>query len=195
MNRRDAVFPLLALGVLPQAAWAQTAARRFRVGFLSFLSASRVQAVGSDPFRSGLRDLGYVEGENIQIEFRYADGDNDRLDALAAELVNLKVDVIVTYATGVHAARGATATIPIVQANSSDPVAAGFAASLAHPGGNVTGLTFFLTELMAKRLELLKEIKTSVTWCGVLLLRDGPSNGQILDAMGVTANALKVASN
>lgn len=135
MNRRDAVLAIVALGAAPLSARAQPAPRVARIGFLSFLSASIVTPIGSDPFRAGLRDLGYVEGRNIQIDFRYADGDNDRLAGLAAGLVALNVDVIVSYATGVRAARRATATIPIVMANFGDPIAAGFAASLAHPGG------------------------------------------------------------
>ena len=163
-----------------------------RIGFLSFLSASLVKEAGSDPFREGLAELGYIEGRNIQIEYRYADGDGDRLAALAAELVAMKVDVIATYATGVQAARGATMTIPIVMANGGDPVVAGFAASLAHPGGNVTGLTFFGTELMAKRLELLREVRPAMTRCGVILVRGVPVNGPVLDAMNVVATALKV---
>jgi putative ABC transport system substrate-binding protein len=193
-TRRQLLLALgaLALGAAPHSARAQPAPRVARIGFLSFLSAPLITPVGSDPFRAGLRDLGYVEGRNIQIEFRYADGDNDRLAGLVAELVALNVDVIVSYATGVGAARRATATIPIVMANGGDPVAAGFAASLAHPGGNVTGSIFFLNELMAKRVEMLKELKTSMTRCGVLLLRDAPSNGLILEAMGATAKALRV---
>lgn len=185
---------LVSLGSLaaPFGALAQQAPRMARIGFLSFLSASLVKAGGSDPFREGLAELGYIEGRNIQIEYRYADGDGDRLIALAAELVAMKVDVILTYATGLHAARGATTTIPIVMANGGDPVVAGFAASLAHPGGNVTGLTFFLTELMAKRLELLKEVRPAMTRCGVLLARLAPLNGPVLEAMSVVAKALKV---
>ena len=189
MNRRDTLLGLLATSASPLATQAQQVPSIARIGFLSFLSAARVKQIGSDPLRAGLHVLGYVEGRNILIEGRYADGDNDRLPALAAELVALKVDAIVTYATGVRAARVATATIPIVQANGGDPVAAGFAASLARPGGNVTGLTFFLAELMAKRLELLKEVKSSMVRCGVLLLRDAPSNGQVLEAMGAIARA------
>ena len=192
MNRREAVLAFLALGSSPVAAQAQQGGRPARIGFLSFLSASLVKTPGSDPFRAGLRDLGYVEGKNLQIEFRYADGDNDRLPALAAELVGLKVDVIVSYASGVRAARGATATIPIVQANGGDPVVQGWAASLARPGGNVTGMTFFLVELMAKRLELLKEVRTSMTRTGVLLQRGNATNSLVLEAMRANAQALKV---
>jgi putative tryptophan/tyrosine transport system substrate-binding protein len=107
-------------------------------------------------------------------------------------LVALKLDVIVTYGTGVFAAQRATATIPIVAAVAPDLVALGVVASLSHPGGHLTGLTFFLPELMAKRLELLKEGVPSMTRAGVLLLRDNPSTGSILEAMGVTAKALSV---
>jgi hypothetical protein len=131
---------------------------------------------GTDAFLAGLSDLGYVEGRNIHIEFRFAEGDEDRLPALAAELVALNVDVIVTYATGVYAAQRATTKIPIVFAATGDVVAMGLVSSLAHPGGNVTGLTFFLPEIMAKRLELLKEVMPSMTRAGVLLLRGNPSS-------------------
>ena len=192
MNRRDTVLALLALGIAPITARAQQAPRPARIGFLSFLSASVVTPIASDPFRAALRDLGYIEGRDFQIEFRYADGDNDRLVGLAAELVALNVDVIVSYATGVNAARRATATIPIVMGNFGDPIAAGLVTSLAHPGGNVTGSIFFVSELMAKRLELLKEVKSSMIRAGVLLLRDNPSNGPIIETMGVTAKALRV---
>jgi putative ABC transport system substrate-binding protein len=193
-NRRRLLLALgaLTLGASPHSTRAQPAPRVARIGFLSFLSAPLVTPIGSDPFRAGLRDLGYVEGRNVQIEFRYADGDNDRLASLAAELAAQNVDVIVSYATGVGAARRATATIPIVMASFGDPVAAGFAASLAHPGGNVTGSIFFGTELMAKRLEILKEVKPSMTRAGVLLLRENPINGRILEAMSVTARSLRV---
>jgi len=192
MNRRDAVIALLTLGAAPLSTLGQEAPRPARIGILSFLSASLVAPVGSDPFRAALRDLGFVEGRNVQIEFRYADGDNDRLSGLAAELVALNVDVIVSYATGVSAARRATATIPIVMTSFGDPIAAGFAASLARPGGNVTGLTFFGAEIMAKRVEILKEVYPSMARVGVLLLRDNSANGLVLEAMRVTAKALRV---
>ncbi len=193
MNRRDTVLALAALGASPLLARAQQAPRVARIGYLSPVSAS---AKGGpevvDAFRAGLRNLGHVEGKNLQIEYRYADGDSARLPALAAELVGLKVDVIVTFATGVVAARGATTTIPIVMATSADPVALGFAASLARPGGNVTGSTFFYFELMAKRLELLKEVKPSMTRVGVLLPGITTTNTHVLAAMGITAKALKL---
>ena len=111
-----------------------------------------------EAFRAGLRDLGYQEGRNVVIEYRWADGKYDRLPALFAELIGLRVDVIVTHGTpGGMAAKQATSTIPIVMAAVGDALGSGLVSSLARPGGNVTGLTFFQPELLAKRLELLKE--------------------------------------
>jgi putative tryptophan/tyrosine transport system substrate-binding protein len=192
MRRREFITLLgSSVAAWPLAARARQPERLARIGYLGLTSAS--QLVGAiDAFSAGLRDLGYVEGRNLHIEFRFADGDEDRLPALATELVALNVDVIVTYATGVFAAQRATATIPIVMATAPDLVAIGVVASLSHPGGNVTGLTFFVPELMAKRLELLREVVPSMTQAGVLLLRDNPSTGSVLDAMGVTAKALGV---
>jgi putative ABC transport system substrate-binding protein len=139
-----------------------------------------------------MRDLGYLEGRNLHLEFRFAEGDEARLAGLAAELAAVNVDVIVTYATGVFAAQRATATIPIVATAAGDLVAKGVVASLARPGGNVTGSTFFAPELFAKRLELLKEVVPSLTRAGVLLVRNNPSKLSVLEVMGATAEALKV---
>jgi putative ABC transport system substrate-binding protein len=176
------------------AAWplVARAARIARVGYLGLTSNTSVQAARIGAFREGLRNLGYVEGKNIQIEFRFADGDNHRLPGLVAELIGLNVDVIVAYATGVSAARRMTATIPIVMATFGDAVATGIIASLAHPGGNITGSTFFSPELTAKRLELLKEVVPSLTGVGVLLIRDNEMNGPSLEVMEGTAKALGV---
>jgi hypothetical protein len=140
---------------------AQQGERIARIGYLAFSSATQ-NARFSAAFREGLRDLGYVEGINLIIESRYADGDNDRLPGLATELVGLNVDIIVTYATGVTAGQHVTPTIPIVIATYADAVAVGVVGSVGHPGGNVTELTFFISELMAKRLELLKEVVPSM---------------------------------
>ncbi len=146
-----------------------------------------------DALRAGLRDAGYVEGKNIVIEFRWAEGKYDRLPELAAELVRLKVDVIVTHATvGTRAAKQATTTIPIVMAASGDPVAAGLVASLARPSGNITGSAFFNLELGAKRLELLKEFFPRTKRVAVLVHLDSSTNGLQLDAMGPIAKLLKV---
>jgi hypothetical protein len=154
MRRRDFITLAGGAAACPLTARAQQPNQIARIGYLSQESAAFDRSHGdSAAFRDGLGDLGYVEGRNLHIEFRYADADLDRLPALAAELVGLNVDIIVTYSVGTVAARRVTATIPIVQTVGSDLVAAGFARSLAHPGGNVTGSTFFQPELMVKRLE------------------------------------------
>jgi len=125
-----------------------------RIGYLT-----RVGSAPSKAFLQGLRDLGYIEGKNILIEFRTTEGKSERLPELAAELARLKVDVIVAETTGeVSAAKNATATIPIVMRAVADPIALGFVASLAHPGGNITGIATLAPELSGKRLELLKEV-------------------------------------
>jgi putative ABC transport system substrate-binding protein len=161
------------------------------IGYLSQESAAFDRDDGdSAAFLNGLRELGYVDDRGLQIEFRYADNDLDRLSALAADLVGLNVDVLVTYATGTFAARSATTTIPIVQVVGSDLVSIGFAQSLAHPGGNITGSTFFVAELMAKRLELLEETLPSLTSAGVLTVLNNPSTPGILAAVGSAGKAL-----
>ena len=175
----------------PFAALAEQRDRPARIGYLALGSSSRTQ-VYDDAFRAGLRELGYVEGQNIHVEFRYAEGDEDRLAGFAAELVDLKVDVILTYSSGLYAAKRATSTIPIVFGAAPDVVAMGIVASLAHPGGNITGLTFFYPELMAKRLELLKTVAPSMRRAGVLLPRDNPATASTLKVMGATAKALQV---
>jgi putative ABC transport system substrate-binding protein len=129
-----------------------------KIGFLG-VSTAASWAPRLDAFREGLRELGYVEGKNIVVEYRFAEGHNDRVAGLAAELVRLKVDVIVTHsATGALAAKQATAAdpIPVVMTNVGDAVGWGIVSNLARPGGNITGDTFFLTELVGKRLEVLK---------------------------------------
>jgi putative ABC transport system substrate-binding protein len=192
MKRRDVLRVLGGAAVSwPRAAWTQQQQRLARVGYLAVSSADFHKPY-SNAFREGLHALGYVEGENILIEARFAGGDNDQLPALAAELVRLNPDVIVTYATGTPAVQRATSTIPIVTASQADAVASGIVASLAHPGANVTGSTFFNPELMSKRLELMKEAIPSFTQAGVLLVRDNPANGPILRAMGLTATVLNV---
>jgi putative tryptophan/tyrosine transport system substrate-binding protein len=192
MKRRAFITAVGAAAAWPLVARGQEqSARMRRIGYLAFSSSDRAIRF-TNMFREGLRDLGYAEGKNIIIESRYADGDNDRLPSLADELVGVKVDVIVTYATGVTAAQRATSTIPIIMATYADAVAVGVVSSLAHPGGNITGLTFFVSELMAKRLELLKEFVPSMTKIGIFLLRDNPSNTSVLQVMRATANALSV---
>jgi putative ABC transport system substrate-binding protein len=194
MKRRAFIVALGGAAAWPVVGWAQQANQIARIGYLSQESAAFDHSHGdSAAFRDGLGELGYVEGRNLHIEFRYADADLDRLPALAAELVDLNVDIIVTYSVGTNAARRVTTTIPIVQTVGSDLVAAGFATSVARPGGNVTGLTFFNSELMAKRLEVLKEILPSMTRAGVLLVRNHPSTQGMLEAIASAAQTLNVA--
>src|SRR5215467_5575354 len=149
-----------------------------RIGYLGS-SSSEFDRV--ETFRQGLRELGYVEGQNFVIERRYTEGKPDRERTLAAELVRLKVDVIVTRGSiSTRAAKEATATIPIVMAQDSDPVGNGFVASLARPGGNITGLSNFAPELSGKRLELLKEVVPRLARIAVLGASTNPGNAQSL---------------
>jgi putative tryptophan/tyrosine transport system substrate-binding protein len=144
-------------------------------------SSAYMQARRFEVFRQGLRDLGYVEGKNILIEYRFADGKIDRLHSLAAELVVLKVNVIVTAGPSVTGpVKQATSTIPIVMAQDTDPVGNGFVASLARPGGNITGLSSYSAELNGKRLELLKEIIPRLSRVAVLGMSSNPGNSQAL---------------
>jgi len=169
MDRRDTVLALLALGAAPLAAEAQQATKVARIGYLT--SSQGVNPDLPEAFRQGLRDLGYVEGRNLVIESRDAEGKVDRLPALAAELVALKVDVIVvTFNTATRAAKQATETIPIVFAGSADPVGSGLVTSLARPGGNVTGLSGLGPELVDKRLELLTQAVPGISRVAVLRL-------------------------
>ena len=141
-----------------------------RIGYLSSADAAR-ESARSEAIRLALRELGYIEGQNIAIEYRYAEGKLDRLPELAAELVRLKVDIIVVAGgdTAIQAAKNATKTIPIVMTGAgTDPVEAGFVESLARPGGNVTGITLLTRELGGKRLELLKEAVPKVARVAVL---------------------------
>ena len=144
-------------------------------------------------FRAGLRDLGYQEGRDVVIEYRWADGDYDRLPALLAELIASKVDIIVTHGSpGSLAASRATTTIPIVIAVVGDAIGVGLVSTLARPGGNLTGSTFFQPELSAKRLELIKEAMPNTTEIGTLLNLANPMNGPILPQMSDVAGSLGV---
>ena len=163
-----------------------------RIGYLVATSPSS-NAARIGPFRQGLRELGYVEGKNIVIEWRYAEGKLDRLPTLAAELVRLKVDVIVTSGpTVTRAAKEATNTIPIVMAFDNDPVGSGVVASLARPGGNITGLSILAPEISGKQLDLLKEIVPSLSRVAVLGTSTTPGNAGLLKEIELAAGALKV---
>ena len=183
------VMVLLALAVTAEA---QQAKKVPRIGYLNAVSPSnrsdRIEAL-----RQGLRELGYVEGKNILIESRYAEGKLDRLPALAAELVRLKVDVIVTSGPlPTRATKETTSTIPIVMALDSDPVGNGFVASLARPGGNITGLSALRPELSGKRLELLKEIVPRLSRVAVFGTSTQPGNAQMLKEIELAAGAFGV---
>jgi ABC-type uncharacterized transport system substrate-binding protein len=161
---------LCALSILSGA---QQAEKVPRIGYLSGSPPSAI-AERIEAFRQGLRELGYMEGKNIVIEWRSAEGKSDRLPALATELVHLKINVIVTAGPLVtRAAKEATSTIPIVMAQDADPVGNGFVASLARPGGNITGLSRLAPELTGKQLELLKEIVPKLSRVAVLGLQPG----------------------
>ena len=148
---------------------AQPAGKVYRIGLLDFSEPDPARQAWWMAFRQGMRELGYVEGQNVAFESRWGRGDDDRMPKLAAELVGLKVDLIVTSGgTAARAAKRATATIPIVMATGSDPVAVGLVASLRQPGGNITGLTSINSELTAKRLELLKNLAPRASRVAIL---------------------------
>ncbi len=187
-------FWLLTTMLLTAAApaTAQQATKVPRIGYVTTVSPSTISD-RVEAFRQGLRELGYVEGKNIVIELRFGEGKPDRLPALAAELVRLKVDVIVTTGpTVTRAAKEATSTIPIVMSTDPDPVANGFVASLARPGGNITGLSTLAPEISGKRLELLKETVTKLSRVAVLGNSTSPGNAQSLREVELAAGALGV---
>ena len=174
---------------LPFPARAQQPAKIPRIGWLTASSLS-AQSARIEAFRQGLRDLGYVEGKNIVIEHRFADGKPDRLPALVAELVRLKVDIIVSAgSTPTRAARAATSTIPIVMTNDADPIATGFVASLARPGGNITGLSTLSPELSGKRLEILREVVPKLSRVAVLGTSTNPTYAQVIREVELVAKA------
>jgi putative ABC transport system substrate-binding protein len=180
---------LVVTGAVAQA---QQPTKVPRIGFLTAASLSTISA-RIEVFRQGLRELGYVEGKNIIIEYRSAEGKLDRLSELAAELVRLKVDIIVTGGpSATRPAKEATLTIPIVMAQDSDPVANGFVASLARPGGNITGLATLSPEISGKRLELLKETVPRLSRLAVLGTSTEPGNVQSLKETELAAGALGV---
>jgi putative ABC transport system substrate-binding protein len=179
-----------ALFICAVAAQAQQSTKMPRIGYLA---ASIISAEARAALNQGLRKLGYIEGQNIKIEYRYAEGKFERLPILAAELVQLKVDAILTAgSTATRAAKEVTSTIPIVMLQDNDPVASGFVASLARPGGNVTGLSTLRPEISGKRLELLKEVVPGLSRVAVLGASDNPGNAQALKEVELAAGALKL---
>jgi putative tryptophan/tyrosine transport system substrate-binding protein len=182
-------FVLMAVGAVAEA---QQPAKVPRVGFLSATSPPTI-AARTDAFRQGLRELGYGEGKNIVIEFRYAEGKVDRLPALAAELVRLKVDAIVTAGpTVTRPAKEATSVIPIIMTFDDDPVGSGFAASLARPGSNITGLSTLNPEIAGRQLELLKQAVLKLSRVAVLGPSTRSGTAQALKEIEIVARSLSV---
>ena len=189
MRRRE-FLAVIGSGVAwPLATWAQQPEKAVRLGFLSSASpSSSIYKKNFDTLRAGLREFGYVEGQNLIIESRWAEDQYDRLPELAAELVRLDVDVLVTHGTpGTLAAKRATTTIPIVMAVVGDAMITGVVASLSRPGGNITGLTFFNPEISEKRLDLLREVFRDVSRFGVLVNPENPITQPIIQAMEFSA--------
>ncbi len=193
MNNRRKLIVALGVGVLgtPLGSFAQQQAKVWRIGFLGSENAAE-RARETDAFRGGLKDLGYVEGRNIVIEYRWAEGAYERLPQLAAELLREKVDVLVTHAQGVRAAHRATTTVPIVIATLGiDPVSAGFAKSLARPGGNITGSLSLTGLLTVKQLELVKDTLPSARKVAFMVLPTD-AGGEMVKGMEVAAKTLKL---
>jgi putative tryptophan/tyrosine transport system substrate-binding protein len=193
MNKKIFCLAICALPfALPFTAEAQQTTKIRRIGYLATPSHSSISD-RYDAFLYGLRELGYLEGKNIAIERRSADGKVERLPDLAAELVHLKVDIIVTGGPGsTRSAKKVTSTIPIVMAQDFDPVGTGFVASLAQPGGNITGLSTLAPEISGKQLELLKEIVPQLSRVAVLGSSTVPGNAQSLREIELAAGALGV---
>src|SRR5262249_27008973 len=192
MNRRAFVTGLGAVLVAPHAAEAQRTGMTWRIGYLSLVSGKLAQHIRwLAAFRDGLRQLGYVEGENVVLKQRYADGRVERLPELAAELVRLELDVLVAAPAGsALAAKNATHGIPIVFMGEPDPIGTGLVASFARPGGNVTGLADAHTDLLPKRLGFLKELVPGASRVGVLWNPSNASTAPQLKSLQAAAPAL-----
>jgi putative tryptophan/tyrosine transport system substrate-binding protein len=192
MKRREFITLLGgAAAAWPVAARAQQAASPRRIGVL--LVGLSPESKEAKHFRLGLRDAGYSEGRDVVIEWRSADGDYGRVPALVADLVRSKVDVIVQDSTvGTEVTKRATSTIPIVMALVLDPVGSGLVKSLAHPGGNVTGLSMMATELYPKRLQLLKEVNSQLTRVAVLWNPDHPFHAKAVEELKAVAPSLSI---
>jgi len=190
LERRGFVLVTLASIAAPRVAFAQPAKKVARVGYLSTLSADTGKP-GMGLFREGMRDLGYVEGKNLVIDERYVAGEFDRLPAMAAQLLRLKPDLFLVYgAESAHAARSASGTVPIVLANTQDPIASGLVTSLARPGGTITGLSDFHAASVTKRLELLKEALPTLSKVAVFWRREHGAHPQSIRDLQAAAPAL-----
>jgi len=193
MNRRRALAALVAMGAAAgsRASWAQPRDKVWRVGFLRLQPATADSARNNEVFLRRMRDLGYVEGRNLVIDWRFADGKFERLPGLAAELAGSKVDVIVAVASAaIGAAQKATSTIPIVMATTGDPVGSGFVHSLARPGGNITGLSNMGGDTGAKHVELLHAMVPGASRVGVLVTPTSPTSRKIVESTQAGAHQL-----
>ena len=191
MKRREFITLIGGAAMPPTGVHAQTPVKIARIGFLGLAPASAWSGE-VDALRTGLRDMGYVEGKNVVLDFRWANGVGE-LSRLANDLVRENVDIIVAPAsTQVEPAREATKTIPIVFTQHADPVGTGHVASLAHPGGNITGVSMVLTELAAKGLEILKQALPNGARFGILWNPTTPSHVKVVDEIGVASKALGV---
>jgi putative ABC transport system substrate-binding protein len=194
MRRTIRLLVILTLAILvaPLAGKAQLPAKVPRIGVLS-TGSPRVFSARFEPFIQGLRELGYVEGQTIAFAYRFADGKNERLPGLAAELIDLTVDVIVTSGTpAAVAAKQATSMIPIIIATATDSVGEGLVANLARPGGNITGMANLDTELSGKRLEILKDVVPGLSRVAILWNPANPVHRPALGESEVAARALGV---
>jgi putative ABC transport system substrate-binding protein len=192
-NPKSAILLSVLLFALCVPAEAQQPTKVSRIGYLNASPRTTFEKARTGAFRQGLRELGYIEGKDITIEWRYADGKADRVREFAAELVDLKVDVIVTAGgSSTRAAKQATGTIPIVMTQDTDPIRNGFVASLARPGGNITGLSRVAPELSGKQLELLKEIVPKLSRVAVFGRPSQPVNAQISREIELAAGTLGV---
>ena len=199
-NKKNRIVEVLACALLFAlcfSADAQQPPKTYRIGVLSRREAPtpNVSDPNADAFRQGLRDFGYVEGKNIQLEYRYADGKGDRFPQLISDLIQFKVDVLVSGTIqAISAAKQATKTIPIVMVITTDPVATGLVDSLAHPGGNVTGVTRLIRDLSGKRLELLKETIPRLSRIGVLGDTSAQTTVDAFRDYATAAQALNIAT-
>ena len=189
------MFQAFGAGVLSALLSPVVRAQTKRVARIGFLGAASAVGYANQvaAFRKGLQEFGYEEGKTLVIEYRWADGKYERLPELAAELVRSKVDLIVSHGTpGTLAAKQATSVIPIVIANIGDPVATGIVASLARPGGNITGQTYMQFELQGKRLEFLKEAAPRLNRVALLFNPDNPISRMLAEPLGTAAKSLRI---
>jgi putative ABC transport system substrate-binding protein len=196
MNRRDTLLALLALGAAPLAAFAQQTGKVWRIGFL----ATRSRSTSSNPdvyydaFVLKMRELGYVEGKNLVIEWRFADGNFDRLPGLASELVQMNLEVIVThYAPAAQVLQRLSKNVPIIITASNDPIGSGFAASLARPGGNVTGFSLMAADLSPKQIELLRIMIPGLSRIAVLVNPSNSGHSSIANNLQVAARQFAIS--